>query len=87
MSDNISAFNATEYDEQIKKTLPYYEDFYNQIADIINIQFREPVKWPDADFGTGNLLGFRYAGRLIGYKIIMWKIKPIFLGLPVSKKP
>lgn len=28
MNDNISAFNSIEYDNKIKQTLPYYDDFY-----------------------------------------------------------
>ena len=45
MNDNTSAFNALEYDEKIKKTLPYYEDFYKQIIDIVKIQFNKSVAW------------------------------------------
>lgn len=37
MNNNTSAFNAAEYDDKIKRTLPYYEEFYKQIVDIVNI--------------------------------------------------
>lgn len=55
LSDNISAFNAAEYDEKIKKTLPYYEEFYAQVADIINVKFHKPIKWFDIGCGTGKM--------------------------------
>ena len=35
MKDNISAFNATEYDGKIKCTIPYYEEFYRQVVDVV----------------------------------------------------
>ena len=39
MSDNTSAFHVLVYDEKIKKTLPYYEEFYKQVVDIVKIRF------------------------------------------------
>ena len=55
LSDNISDFNAIEYDEKIKKTLPYYEEFYKQVVDIVNIQFHRPMTWLDIGCGTGKM--------------------------------
>ena len=55
MNDNISAFDAAEYDNEIKRTIPYYEDFYRQVVDIAKIQFAKPVKWLDAGCGTGKM--------------------------------
>ena len=31
VNDNPSAFCEAKYDEEIRKTLPYYEDFYKQV--------------------------------------------------------
>ena len=31
VNDNASAFCVAKYDEEIRKTLPYYEDFYKQV--------------------------------------------------------
>lgn len=54
-NDNVSAFNAIEYDEKIKRTLPYFEEFYKQVIDIVNIHFGGPVTWLDIGCGTGKM--------------------------------
>lgn len=55
MKDNTSAFNAKEYDEKIKKTLPYYEAFYEQVIDVVKAQFTKPLNWLDIGCGTGKM--------------------------------
>lgn len=55
MKDNASAFNVSNYDEKIKMTLPYYEDFYNQVIDVVKIQFDKPLRWLDVGCGTGKM--------------------------------
>ena len=47
MSDNTSAFHVLEYDEKIKKTLTYYEEFYKQVVDIVKIRFDKSLTWLD----------------------------------------
>jgi len=55
VNDNTSAFNALQYDEKVKKTLPYYEDFYKQVIDIVKIQFDKSLTWLDIGCGTGKM--------------------------------
>lgn len=55
MKDNASAFNVSNYDEKIKITLPYYEDFYKQVIDVVKIQFDRPLRWLDVGCGTGKM--------------------------------
>lgn len=55
MNDHTTAFNAEEYDKKIKMALPFYEDFFNQISDIINTQFHSLVSWLDIGCGTGKM--------------------------------
>lgn len=55
MSDNLSAFNAAEYDKKIKCTLPYYEELYAQVVNVINAYFHRPVRWLDIGCGTGKM--------------------------------
>ena len=55
VNDNASAFCEAKYDEEIRKTLPYYEDFYKQVVDIVKIQFNRPLAWLDIGCGTGKM--------------------------------
>lgn len=55
VNNNTSAFNPTEYDDEIKRTLPYYEEFYKQIVDIVNIYNPKNLTWLDIGCGTGKM--------------------------------
>lgn len=55
MKDNISAFNSSEYDDKIKHTLPYYEELYKQIIDVVKIHNPQSLKWLDVGCGTGKM--------------------------------
>lgn len=55
MKDNISAFNATEYDGKIKCTIPYYEEFYRQVIDVVRNYSSEELTWLDVGCGTGKM--------------------------------
>lgn len=50
-----TAFQAEEYDSKIKQTLPYYEDFYNQITDILDVLGKSKTSWLDIGCGTGRM--------------------------------
>ncbi len=49
------AFIPSEYDKGIAITLPYYEDFFQQITDITAISLHKPVSWLDIGCGTGKM--------------------------------
>lgn len=53
MRDNNSAFSSDSYDEKIKQTLPYYEEFYEQVVELIKTFHHHPVSWLDVGCGTG----------------------------------
>jgi tRNA (cmo5U34)-methyltransferase len=55
MGDNISAFRSDEYDQKIKQTIPYYEDFYRQIMELVKACHFGEVNWLDAGCGTGKM--------------------------------
>lgn len=55
MNDNKSAFNSIEYDNKIKQTLPYYEDFYKQVIELVKTFHYSSVKWLDVGCGTGKM--------------------------------
>lgn len=55
MNDNSSAFNSAEYDEKIRRTLPYYDDFFENIVSTVKACPNPPRSWLDVGCGTGKL--------------------------------
>lgn len=49
------AFLPEEYDKSIVTTLPYYEEYFKQIADIVATVFHTPIAWLDVGCGTGKM--------------------------------
>lgn len=49
------AFLPEEYDKSIVATLPYYEEYFKQIADIVATVFHTPIAWLDVGCGTGKM--------------------------------
>ena len=52
---NSTPFSVAEYDQQIKKTLPFYEEMYQQIIDIVKLLNRQSLHWLDVGCGTGKM--------------------------------
>lgn len=50
-----TAFRAEEYDAKIRQTLPFYEEFYEQIIDVLDISGKKNVSWLDVGCGTGKM--------------------------------
>lgn len=55
LNDNKSAFNSSEYDRKIKQTLPYYDEFYKQIVELVKTFHHNAVRWLDVGCGTGKM--------------------------------
>ncbi len=55
MNDNKSAFDPSEYDKKIRQTLPYYDEFYKQVIELVKIFHNSVVKWLDIGCGTGKM--------------------------------
>ncbi len=50
-----TAFQAEEYDAKIRQTLPFYDAFYEQIADILEAAGKRHISWLDIGCGTGKM--------------------------------
>lgn len=50
-----TAFSAEEYDEKIRQTLPFYDEFYEQVTDILDTLGKKEVSWLDIGCGTGKM--------------------------------
>lgn len=55
MKDNQSAFHSSSYDRKIKETLPYYDEFYEQVIELVQIFHHAAVSWLDIGCGTGKM--------------------------------
>ena len=50
-----TAFSAEEYDAKIRQTLPFYEEFYEQVINVLDISGKKSVSWLDVGYGTGKM--------------------------------
>lgn len=55
MKQNSTPFDVAEYDKQIKKTLPFYEEMIQQIVDIVRLLDLQSLSWLDVGCGTGKM--------------------------------
>jgi len=55
MGDNSSAHVATEYDDKIIATIPFYDSFHEATIDLIHSTQKSVDKWLDTGCGTGTL--------------------------------
>ena len=49
------AFSPEKYDKNIVATLPYYEEYFKQIIEIVHTAFHIPIAWLDIGCGTGKM--------------------------------
>lgn len=49
------AFSPEKYDKNIVATLPYYEEYFKQIIEIVHTVFHTPIAWLDIGCGTGKM--------------------------------
>lgn len=54
-NNNPTAFDAAEYDEKIKRTLPYYDEFFAQIISVVKTSSDTSADWLDIGCGTGRM--------------------------------
>ena len=55
MKENSTPFDVAEYDRQIKRTLPFYEEMFQQVVDIVRILNLQSIRWLDVGCGTGKM--------------------------------
>lgn len=55
MKQNSTPFDVAEYDKQIKRTLPFYEEMIQQIVDIVKVFDLQSFRWLDVGCGTGKM--------------------------------
>ena len=55
MKEKSTPFDVAEYDRQIKRTLPFYEEMFQQVVDIVRILNLQSLRWLDVGCGTGKM--------------------------------
>ena len=52
--DNKSAFSVSKYDENVRKVIPFYDEIYKQIVELIQLRYGDkPISVLDTGCGTG----------------------------------
>ncbi len=52
---NTSPYAASDYDNNIERTIPYYSFFYRQTLDLVAALGRDAFQWLDCGCGTGTM--------------------------------
>lgn len=53
--NNLTPIDAKDYDNEIKNTIPYYDEFHNQTISLIKSMNFNKISWLDLGCGTGSL--------------------------------
>ena len=54
-NDNATPHSAAEYDEVVRRTIPYYDLLHEETLDLVETLRPEPRVWLDTGCGTGSL--------------------------------
>lgn len=69
--DNKSAFNVNSYDENVRKVIPFYDEIYGQIFDIIKTYFgNRPLSILDTGCGSGTFAMKSYDCLNVGKMVL-----------------
>lgn len=60
MSDNKTPYPADQYEKNIIKTVPYYEQFYQETIDLVKTSRPDASIWLDTGCGAGSLIARAY---------------------------
>lgn len=55
-SDNLTPYQAEDYDDNILSTLPYYKSFHQEIINLVKVANINPKIWLDTGCGTGTFV-------------------------------
>jgi tRNA (cmo5U34)-methyltransferase len=58
--DNATAHSSSEYDQSVRKSIPYYDSFHEAAIDLVAVCKANPSIWIDTGCGTGTLVEKAY---------------------------
>ncbi len=56
ISDNKTPYPASEYDDNVSKTIPYYETIHGEVIDLVEAAKPDVKLWLDTGCGTGRMV-------------------------------
>ncbi|MEE8484424.1 MAG: class I SAM-dependent methyltransferase [Nitrospinota bacterium] len=56
ISDNKTPYPAPEYDDNVRKTIPYYETIHGEVIDLVKAAKPDVELWLDTGCGTGTMV-------------------------------
>jgi tRNA (cmo5U34)-methyltransferase len=84
MKDNTTAHPAAEYDKNIRKGIPCYDQFHEATISIVSAYLDAPTFWVDAGCGTGTFVEKAY-GVFRTTKFVLADPSPAMLKLVKDK--
>jgi len=69
-NDNATPHRSSEYDDQILRTIPYYDRFHEETMRLVEACRPRPELWLDTGCGTGTAIE-KYLDRFTGTKFIL----------------
>jgi tRNA (cmo5U34)-methyltransferase len=54
--DNTTSHNSDDYDRQIRRIIPHYDEIHDEILNFIQVQCPHPETWLDTGCGTGSFV-------------------------------
>jgi tRNA (cmo5U34)-methyltransferase len=54
--DNLTAHNASDYDQKVRQTIPFYDTIHTEVIRLVKIIKPEAKSWVDTGCGTGRLV-------------------------------
>ena len=59
-NDNLTAHASSDYDSQVRRTIPYYDAFHRETISLVAAHNPQPDVWLDTGGGTGALIEQAY---------------------------
>lgn len=78
------AFSPGEYDEKIRATLPYYQEFYRQVVDVVKALDYPSLSWLDLGCGTGTM-GEAVFSAFALERFVFWDQSPEMIIIAKSR--
>ena len=54
--DNLTAHKASEYDQKVRQTIPFYDTIHAEVLRLVKLVKPEVKSWVDTGCGTGRLV-------------------------------